>query len=51
MLADEEHSKNVPEKLIEGDIDLDSIVEESLNALTTDEKVDLIIDEFIESLN
>ena len=51
MLADEEHNKNVPEKLIEGDIDLDSIVEESLNALTTDEKVDLIIDEFIESLN
>ena len=51
MLADDEHSKNVPEKLIEGDIDLDSIVEESLNALTADEKVDLIIDEFIESLN
>lgn len=50
-LVDEEYSKNVPEKLIEGDIDLDSIVEESLNALTTDEKVDLIIDEFIESLN
>lgn len=51
MLADEEHSKNVPEKLIESDIDLDNIVEESLNALTADEKVDLIIDEFIESLN
>ena len=51
MLADDEYSKNVPEKLIEGDIDLDSIVEESLNALTADEKVDLIIDEFIESLN
>jgi len=51
MLADDEYSKNAPEKLIEGDIDLDSIVEESLNALTTDEKVDLIIDEFIESLN
>jgi len=49
--VNDEYSKNVPEKLIEGDIDLDSIVEESLNALTADEKVDLIIDEFIESLN
>ena len=50
-LVDDKHIKNVPEKLIEGDIDLDSILEESLNALTADEKVDLIIDEFIESLN
>jgi len=49
-LADEGYSKNVPEKLIEGAIDLDNIVEESLNALTSDEKIDLIIDEFIESL-
>lgn len=51
MLANDEYSKNIPEKLNKGDINLDRIVEESLNALTADEKVDLIIDEFIESLN
>ena len=51
MLADDEYNKNVPENISEGNIDLDSIVEESLNELTADEKVDLIIDEFIESLN
>jgi len=51
MLANDEYIKNIPEKLIKDDIDLDRIVEESLNALTADEKVDLIIDKFIESLN
>jgi len=50
-LADDGHSNSVPEKLSEGDADLDGILEESLNALSADEKVDLIIDEFIESLN
>jgi len=50
-LVNDEDIKNVPEKIREGNIDLDNIVEESLNELTADEKVDLIIDEFIESLN
>ncbi|MEA3457806.1 MAG: hypothetical protein U9R21_03920, partial [Candidatus Thermoplasmatota archaeon] len=48
-LTNKEHSKNVSEKVI-GNNDADSIVEESLNALTAEERVDLIIDEFIEKL-
>jgi len=48
-LVNEGHSKNVSEKVI-GKNDVDSIVEESLNALTAEEKIDLIIDEFIENL-
>ncbi len=48
-LANEGHSKNASEKVI-GKEDIDNIIEESLNALTAEEKVDLIIDEFIENL-
>ncbi|MEA3457883.1 MAG: flagella accessory protein C [Candidatus Thermoplasmatota archaeon] len=48
-LSNKEHSKNVSEEVM-GKNDIDSIVEESLNALTSEEKVDLIIDEFIENL-